>query len=109
MILGLWMIVSSWWMNLSGNMFWNGVIVGAVVFILGVVREWGDPIKTTWASWLSAVLGVWIIMSSFFFDFGDFSSEAFTNVFTVGVLVLIFAGWSTLGPIGLNEKFIAHH
>lgn len=96
MTLGLWTILSTWWLDLSGGAFWSSVIAGGLVFILGSVREWNDTSKTVWVSWGIAFLGAWLIVTPFFFSFTDMTS-AFANISLSGLFISIFAVLSTAG------------
>lgn len=96
MTLGLWTILSAWWLNITGYALWSSVIVGGFVFILGSIREWNETSKTVWASWGNVLLGIWLLASPFFFEFTD-TTQAFANVFITGAFIIVFAGWSTLG------------
>jgi hypothetical protein len=47
-LIGAWIFISAFWLDGTGRASWNDVILGAIVFILGIIAwsERGDRVAT---------------------------------------------------------------
>ncbi|MFB6178400.1 MAG: SPW repeat protein [Halorientalis sp.] len=101
-LLGLWMIVAPFLFGPVTTRFWNGIIVGVLLAIVGgynYARRTSDQLGSVPAALLAALIGLWLAMTPFVF--GD--SPGFTeptnslgawNEIVVGVLVFALGVYS---------------
>ncbi len=88
-ILGLWLIVSSWIVGYaSPGMLWNNIVFGAAVVILSWIRL-SVGSHPTIPSWLNALIGVWLVIAPFVYA-GVSLAQKWNSV-VAGVLAFIFA------------------
>ncbi|HEX4231223.1 MAG TPA: SPW repeat protein [Bryobacteraceae bacterium] len=90
LLAGIWYFFSPWiyGANAHGNA-WNAWIVGALLFIFGVVRV-SRPLGTAGLSWFNALLGVWVFFSPWIFAYTA-NTGRFINSLCVGVIVFVLA------------------
>jgi drug/metabolite transporter (DMT)-like permease len=101
-LLGLWMIAEAVLFDLVATQFWNDLIIGAVLVLLGgynYSRRAKDKIGNVAAAVLAALLGLWLVASPFMFGAEGGLTEAtntlgFWNDVIVGLLVLIIGAYS---------------
>lgn len=61
---GIWLVISPFILGYgSSTTAWNQIIFGAVIAILGIIRY--SALSAVWASWLSALAGLWMIVVPF--------------------------------------------
>lgn len=102
-IAGLWLIIEAFWFDflLLGNI-WNDIIVGAALVLLGgynYYRRTNEKLGSTAVAGLSALLGLWLIVSPFVYDIdtaaGGITTElGFWNDVIVGLIVLLLGAYS---------------
>ena len=94
LILGIWMLISPWVLNYSGEAaaMWNAVILG---ILIGAVAIGALVQPKAWEEWANAVLGIWLVISPWALGF-SMSSEPMANAVIVGVVTAALALW-TLG------------
>ncbi len=85
LVLGVWLILSPWFLGFSGTpaAAWNAVVVGVVVALMALLHLRGGPM---WEEWLNVLLGVWLILSPWLLGFSGVGN-AMWNALIVGVLV----------------------
>jgi hypothetical protein len=90
LLAGIWYFFSPWiyGANAHGNA-WNAWIVGALLFIFGVIRV-SRSVGTVGLSWLSALLGIWVFFSPWIFAYTA-NTGRFINSLCVGVIVFVVA------------------
>lgn len=87
-IAGIWLIIAPFVLGYrTGDPYWNDIVFGAVILVLGVVRATG-AYRESWLSWLNALAGAWIFVSAFWLDN---SSQAIWNDLIAGAVVVILA------------------
>ena len=93
-LLGIWLIVAPYVLSFSGTSaaLWNDIIVGAAVFILGLVRL-RDLRTTMWASWVNLLLGIWMVIGPYVLSYSDITNARWNDI-VVGIAVAILAAWS---------------
>ncbi|HEU4792405.1 MAG TPA: SPW repeat protein [Nitrolancea sp.] len=93
---GLWLILSPFilgFTNLRSSM-WNAIIVGIILAALAAIRLYSARRKS-WISWVSAALGVWLILTPFFYQVTD-NSRVMWNFIIVGIVVTVLGIWGAL-------------
>ncbi len=82
---GLWFFLSPWIYGSSGNSnAWNSWIVGALIFLFGVVRI--NRPAATGLSWLNSILGIWTFVSPWVCGYGGHPGRL-VNSLCVGFIV----------------------
>lgn len=86
---GLWLMLSSFFMNLglSSNEFIVGIIV-AIVSLIGMY----SMEQATWVSWVNGILGVWLLITPIFVT--GMTTAVVWNSVILGVIILGAAIWS---------------
>lgn len=105
-IAGIWFFFSPWIYGGAGAAdAWNAWIVGALLFIFGVIRV-SRPLATTGLSWLNALLGIWVFFSPWIYGYTA-NVGRFINSLCVGVIVFVLAIISARAarviPTGMNR------
>lgn len=97
-LVALWLIVSPFILGYAGieAALWNSVIVGVVIAGIALFRAF-SPESPSWLSWISAVLGLWLIIAPFVLGFGGFNLQHWNTTMT-GIVVASLAAWSALTP-----------
>ncbi len=100
LLAGLWMLLSPWLLGFSavGNAAWNAVIAGLLIAVFAMARI-AAPDRAETLSWLSFLLGIWLVVSPFLLDFGDVY-RAMWNGVIVGLLVQVLSAWSAVATPG---------
>jgi hypothetical protein len=61
---GIWLIISPFILSYdSAAVTWDQVIIGIIIAVLGIIRY--SALLAVWASWLSALAGLWMIIAPF--------------------------------------------
>lgn len=68
----------------------NAVIFGIIVAILAASRAFGTA--GPWASWLAALIGIWMIISPWVYGFAGHAWM--WNAIVVGIIMLVLGAWS---------------
>jgi len=85
---GIWLIIAPFVLGYrTGDPYWNDIVFGAIVLVLGAVRAFG-AYRQSWISWVNALVGVWIFVSAFWLDS---SGRAIWNDIILGVIVFVLA------------------
>ena len=102
-VAGIWLIIAPWVLNYSGgDPYWNDVVFGAIVALIGLVRASG-AYRESALSWINALIGVWLFVSAFWLDW---TSRAFWNDIVLGVVVFMLAAWSAMATEeGMRSPF----
>ncbi len=95
---GLWEVVAPFVLGYTtGIAMYNAIIVGIVLIILGV---WAALSSNSGAdrtlNWVSAVVGLWLILSPFVLGFSITSVTAMTDAIIVGIIVIILGVWAAI-------------
>ncbi len=95
-IAGLWLILSPFILGFTmlRSSMWNAVIVGIVIAALAAMRLYGAR-RHSWLSWVIAALGVWLILTPFFYQVTD-NTRVLWNFAIMGVIVTLLGVWSAL-------------
>jgi len=89
-ILGLWFIVAAFIIagSKTANIT-NGLVIGVVLLILGI---WAAVSYKCWKNWVVAIIGVWMIVSGFWFPANYVASAA--NDIIGGAVIIILSIWA---------------
>jgi len=90
-ILGLWVFIAAFLSFSTKGIFWNDLIVGVIVAIVGFLMVKEKP----WQGWLTGLLGLWLIIASFIPGLLTQTGNMWNGII-VGVL-LIIGGFGALG------------
>ena len=105
LILGAWLVASAWiFIYGSGTAAagaWNSVVVGALIFIIGVTRVVSlvGPLLAR----VNVVLGLWTIASPWVFGYGT-GEPAMWNSVVVGIVVTLLALWGANATVFRNRR-----
>lgn len=97
-LVGLWLIVSPFILGYAGidAALWNSLIVGVIVVGIALVRGLSDE-SPHWLSWISVVLGLWLIVAPFVLAFNGLNLQHWNTTLT-GIVLASLAAWSALTP-----------
>lgn len=85
---GIWLIIAPFVLGYSnGNPYWNDILFGAIVVVLGLVRASG-AYRESGLSYLNALVGVWVFASAFWLDT---VGSAPVNDVILGIVVFVLA------------------
>jgi len=91
-IAGIYLLISGWIGGVNtGNML-NAIIAGIVVAILAATRFSG--VTGAWASWIDALIGVWLIISPWVYGYAGSGWE--WNSIVVGIIMVVLGVWSAV-------------
>lgn len=94
---GIWLLLSPFILGFAGEpaALWNNVIFGLIVAILAGSRVTGEGYKTTWPSWVSFVIGLWLLIAPYMLGYA-FIPAALWNSIILGLVIAVLALWSAL-------------
>jgi hypothetical protein len=73
---------------------WNAIIVGIIIAAIAAMRLYGAR-RHGWLSPVNAALGIWLILSPFFFGFAG-NRRVLWNFVIVAIIVAVLGAWSAL-------------
>jgi len=90
---GLWLVAAPFIFNYAANggSRANDVIVGIAVLLLAGIQMAGENYRTSLPSWISGILGVWLIIAPFAMSFPSGSAAMWSDVIAGIVLVILAA------------------
>jgi len=89
---GVYLLISAWAAGATSGATANGIIFGIIVAILAATRFTGAT--GPWASWLDALIGVWMIVSTWVFGYTEYGWK--WNSIIVGIIMIVLGVWSAL-------------
>jgi hypothetical protein len=92
-IIGLWFIVVAF--TFVGSETFNttnGLITGLILLVLGI---WAAVKYRGWKNWIVAILGVWMIVSGFWFP--SIYVATVGNDIVAGAVIIILSLWAWAG------------
>jgi hypothetical protein len=100
---GIWLIISPFILSYdSSAVTWNQVVFGVIIGILGIIRYMN--LAAMWASWLSALAGLWMVIAPFVIG-GATTAARWSSVIT-GLITLVLS----LGIVNQRERLhMPHH
>lgn len=102
LILGLWLIAAPFVLAFTSSALVNDVVCGIAIVILAGLRIYRPTLATKPASWVNLAIGAWLVVAPFVLDY--LSGPAAWNDIVVGILVLMFAGWSGAEPRVASDR-----
>lgn len=100
-LLGLWMIVEALWLDLVPGQFWNDVVVGALLLVVGgynYSRRANEQLGSAAAAVVAALVGLWLVVAPFVLGGGEVglstNEVGFWNDIVVGLVVLALGAYS---------------
>jgi hypothetical protein len=92
LIAGLWMIVSPWALayQAESRPMWNAVILGILIAVVAFSELFQ---VFAWQEWISALFGLWLIVSPWVLGFTGVAA-AVANAVIVGIVVAALALWA---------------
>ena len=101
-LLGVWMLLEAFLFDIVASQFWNDVIVGALLLVVGgynYSRRGSDEVGSVAAAAIAALAGLWLVAAPFMFGWGGGTTEAvnalaFWNDIVVGLLALAIGAFS---------------
>lgn len=96
---GLYLLISAWANGANAGGTANGIIFGIVVAILAATRYSGAT--GSWASWLDALIGLWMIISPWVYHYADTTWK--WNSIVVGIIMIILGVWSAIASSSAHE------
>jgi hypothetical protein len=83
-VLGLWVLLAAFLQIGPKGNFWNDVIVGIIIAIVGFGMVQGKP----WQGWTTGLLGLWLIIAAFIPGLVSGSGLIWNNTI-VGLIVAV--------------------
>lgn len=103
LILGLWLIAAPFVLTYaSATPRGNDIILGIAIGVIAAMRVFG-AYRAAWLSWLNVLLGLWLLIAPFGLGYTHLSHPMWNDII-VGVLVIIFALWSSFATHGKFRK-----
>ncbi|MFC4550537.1 MULTISPECIES: SPW repeat domain-containing protein [Halorussus] len=101
-LLGVWMLLEAFLFDIVASQFWNDVIVGALLLVVGgynYSRRGSDKVGSVAAAAIAALAGLWLVAAPFMFGWDGGTTEAvnalaFWNDIVVGLLALAIGAFS---------------
>lgn len=91
-LVGIYLLISAWIGGVNAGNVTNGVIAGIVVAVLAATRFSGNT--GPWASWIDALIGIWLIISPWVYGYAGSGWE--WNSIVVGIVILVLSVWSAI-------------
>lgn len=96
---GIYLLISAWAAGATSGATANGIIFGIIVAILAATRFSGAT--GAWASWLDALIGVWMIISPWVYGYAGYAWR--WNSIVVGIIMIVLGVWSALATQTSHE------
>ncbi len=103
-VLGIWLIVSPWFLGYGGlaAATWDAVVVGAGIAVIAIIRT-ARPEQTRPLGWLNVLLGLWLIISPWVVSVNHARPAPYWNDVIIGIAVAVLAWIATSTPAGRGE------
>jgi hypothetical protein len=92
LVLAILLFLSPWALGFAGEMrpAWNAWIIGVVLagFAIAALTAFAE-----WEEWITAALGVWMIIAPWVLGFASMVNPTWTHV-VLGVLTVAASGWA---------------
>lgn len=89
---GLYLLISAWANGANAGGTANGIIFGIIVAVLAATRFSGATGQ--WASWLAALIGLWMIISPWVYGYANHAWR--WNSIVVGIIMIVLGVWSAV-------------
>lgn len=97
-LVALWLILSPFILGYAGidAALWNSFAVGVIIAVIAIFRAF-VPDAPSWLSWISVVLGLWLIIAPFVLAFSGLNLQHWNTTLT-GIVLASLSAWSALTP-----------
>ena len=100
---GVYVAIAGWIGATNPGNMWNSIIFGIVVAILAASRFSGSA--GPWASWVDALIGVWLIVSPWVYGYSGSRWE--WNSIVIGIIMAVLGTWSALASDTADTPTVA--
>jgi hypothetical protein len=91
---GIWLIIAPFILGFRGTILsMNDVITGIVIAMISLIAI-GMPEESAWMNWVSAFLGVWILITSFLM--ASIGIAGMWNNLIIGVITVTLGIWGAM-------------
>jgi len=97
-LVGVWEVIAVAVLGYSASSaaLWDAIIVGVLLFVLGVWAALSNQVGTDRTlDWINVVLGVWLIIAPFLLGYSALAAALWNDII-VGIVVVVLAGWAAL-------------
>ncbi len=96
-IVGIWLILAAFALGFTdvSIALWNSIIVGVAIIVVSALRISSESDRWYWLSWVTFVLGLWLIASPFILGYDGQIRPMASDVFA-GIAVVLLSGFSGL-------------
>lgn len=96
-VVGIWLILAAFALGFTdvSMALWNSVTVGVAIIVVSALRISSSSDRWYWLSWITFLLGLWLIASPFILGYGDQMRPMASDVFS-GIAVVLLSGFSGL-------------
>lgn len=102
-LFGAWVLVSAFVLEMSVTHYWNAIVVGAAVVLLGgyaALRAMEMDTTKMWTSVLAGLLGLWLIASPFVYEATD---TVLWSAVISGIAIAALSGYSAYAARRVTE------
>lgn len=99
-IVGIYLLISAWIGAMNGGSRANGIIFGIIVAILAALRF--SESTGAWASWINALIGIWLIISPWVY--GTAGTSWMWNSIVVGIIMLVLGVWAAISTNDTHDQ-----
>ena len=104
-VIGAWLIIAPFVLGYGSLLVtWNEIISALIIIAFGVLRL--RDTKLAWSSWGLGIMGIWLILSPFFFGYGR-GVSAYWNELAMGIFLVILA-FAAVGNSIRGHSHLAH-
>jgi hypothetical protein len=106
---GAWLLISPFILAMHAtHVTANNVLLGIIICGLALVRFVEPAYRTVAFSWITALLGLWVLISPWALGFSTMHT-AMTNNVAMGIIVFVLACWSALVSVSDHEADRSHN
>jgi hypothetical protein len=93
-IAGIWLIIAPFILGFRGTLLsMNDVITGIVIAMISLIAI-GMPEESGWMNWISAILGVWILITAFLMT--SIGIAGMWNNLVIGAITVALGIWGAV-------------
>lgn len=96
-IVGIWLILAAFALGFADVTLalWNSVFVGVAIIVVAALRISSATERGYWLSWVTFLLGIWLIASPFVLGYAGLFPPMVSTV-VAGIAVVLLSGFSGL-------------
>ena len=93
-IAGIWLIIAPFILGFRGTLLsMNDVITGIVIAMISLIAI-GMPEESSWMNWISAILGIWILITAFLMT--SIGIAGMWNNLVIGAITVALGIWGAV-------------